>query len=125
MLCIREALKRLRENQNISVSLYHCDDFFISLAKGKKTDISCRPCQNRHLFSISCTYAFLRAYYELRRSSEHRSGLCKAFFIKISKLHTQKFLVSSSNSTLIISLLNTQRLWPCLTWGEVSWNRRE
>lgn len=79
MLCIREALKRLRENQNISVSLYHYDNFFISLAKGGKTDISCRPCQNRHLFSISCTYAFLRVYYELRRRSENRSGLCKAF----------------------------------------------
>lgn len=36
MLCIREALKWLRENQNVSVSLFHFDDFFISLAKGGK-----------------------------------------------------------------------------------------
>lgn len=36
MLCIREALKRLKENQNISVSLLQFDDFFISLAKGGK-----------------------------------------------------------------------------------------
>lgn len=44
MLCIREALKWLRENQNISVSLFHCDDFFLFLSqRGKKLTLAAGP----------------------------------------------------------------------------------
>lgn len=97
-------VKRKPEHFSQTVSFL----YFFSKEGEKITDMSCRPCQSRHLFSISCTYPFLRAYCELRHSSGHRSGLCKSFVIRISKLHTQKFAVSSSNSVWITSLFNTQ-----------------
>ena len=111
-----QTVKRKPEHFRQPVSFWQFLYFF---SKGEKiTDISCRPCQNGHLFSISCTYPFLRAYYEWRHSSGHRSGLCKAFLIRVSKLHTPKFTVS--NSIWIISMLNTQGLCVCPTREEVS-----
>lgn len=118
-----QMVKRKPEHFSQPVSFWWFLYFFSK--GGKTTDISCRRCQSRHLFSISCTYPFLRAYYELRHSSGHISGLCKAFLIWISKLHTQKFTVLYSNSIWIISLLNSQGLWVCSTREEVSQNRRE
>lgn len=118
----RRAVKRKPEHSSQPLSLWQFLYFF---SKGEKiTDISCRPCQNRHLFSISCTYPFLRAYCELRRSSGHRSGLCIEFLIRRINLALRS-LLSPSLIVHPLSLLSTRGLWICPTQEEVCLKRRQ